>query len=156
MVGLARSFGRGPRSLADIARAEQLPLAYTEQLAAPLRRAGLVQATRGARGGYMLARDPASITALDVMRAVDGEVTPVDCTATAYVAGSCERESFCSSRPLWVKVKRSIDQVLAAATLESLAADPALVNSMNSFPQENGPAKSAISRDALAHEVTNV
>ena len=60
MVQLGRHHGRGPASLAEIAVDEDLPRAYLEQLVMSLRDAGLVRSTRGARGGYELARDPRS------------------------------------------------------------------------------------------------
>src|SRR5690242_21380654 len=62
MAELARRFGRGPVSLTEIAREEDLPLAYLEHIVAPLRKAGLVASHYGVRGGYELARPPAEIT----------------------------------------------------------------------------------------------
>ena len=72
MVQLGAHHGRGPASLAEIAQAEDLPRAYLEQLVMSLRDAGLVRSTRGARGGYELARDPALIKMSDVLRALEG------------------------------------------------------------------------------------
>ena len=57
MVQLGRHFGQGRRRLAEIAAEEDLPRAYLEQLVVSLRDAGLVTSTRGAHGGYELARD---------------------------------------------------------------------------------------------------
>ncbi|MEK6620032.1 MAG: Rrf2 family transcriptional regulator, partial [Chloroflexota bacterium] len=68
MVDLARHWGQGTVSLHAVAQREALPEAYLEQLVATLRRAGLVTGKRGAGGGYVLARDPSSITAGDVVR----------------------------------------------------------------------------------------
>jgi len=63
MTELARSYADGGLlSISEIARSEALPLAYLEQLVGELRRAGLVEGTRGVRGGYRLARVPAAIT----------------------------------------------------------------------------------------------
>ena len=59
MVELTRHYGTGPVSLAEMAEHEDLPRPYLEQLVSSLREAGLVRSTRGARGGYELARDPA-------------------------------------------------------------------------------------------------
>jgi len=54
MTQLSKVYGSGPLSLTEISRAEQLPLAYLEQLVGELRRAGLVEGTRGLHGGYRL------------------------------------------------------------------------------------------------------
>jgi len=118
---LARHFDDGLVSLADVAQAEHLPLPYLEQIFAPLRAAGLVEATRGLHGGYKLARDPHSITVADVIRAVEGPIVLVDCTSSEYVSGSCERESGCASRGVWHKVSDAIEQVLNTMTLADLA-----------------------------------
>ena len=79
MAHLAGRDGDGPASLASIAEAEGLPLAYLEHLAARLRRAELVESTRGARGGYSLARPADTITMAEVVRALEGEIAPIEC-----------------------------------------------------------------------------
>lgn len=123
MTELAKAYGSGPRSLADVARVEHLPLAYLEQLATQLRRGGLVESTRGVHGGYALSRPPEAITVLDVVTQLEGEVAPVECVAHGYEPGSCVREADCASRSLWQRLKASIDSVLAATTLADLVAD---------------------------------
>jgi len=122
MTELAKAYGRGPLSLADIAAAESISVGYLEQLATPLRRAGLIKGTRGAHGGYQLARPPADVCVGEVLRALEGPVTPVECLSEEYTAGSCVREPSCLSRPLWQRVKASVDQVLDSITLADLCA----------------------------------
>ncbi len=129
MTEFAKAHPDGRRlSLTEVARIEGLPLAYLEQLAAQLRRGGLVEATRGAHGGYTLARPPAEISVLDVVTSVEGEVAPVECVAHAYEPGSCVREGDCASRSLWQRLKVSIDAVLSGTSLADLVADHALVS----------------------------
>ena len=72
MVQLGRHVGTGPASLAEIAAEEDLPRAYLEQLVVSLREAGLVTSTRGAHGGYELARPPETISMAEVLRALEG------------------------------------------------------------------------------------
>ena len=79
MVQLGRHFGPGPASLAEIAAEEDLPRAYLEQLVMSLRDAGLVVSTRGAHGGYELARPPADIRMSEVLRALEGPIAPMIC-----------------------------------------------------------------------------
>jgi len=140
MTALAKGHGRGPISLAEVSRTEHLPLSYLEQLAAQLRRGRLVESTRGVHGGYRLTRDPRTISVLDVVRVVEGEVAPVECLAHDYVAGSCIREGDCASQPLWQRLKRSIDAVLSQTTLAELVADHALVETFAPIPLIAGPA----------------
>src|SRR3954465_12555996 len=108
MTELARAYGRGPLALSEVARAEHLSLGYLEQLIATLRRAGLVEGTRGAAGGYRLARHPNEIALGQISRALGGPIAPVECAEPTYVPGSCEREPACASRPLWHRVQESI------------------------------------------------
>ena len=130
MTEFAKAHGTGPLSIAEVARVEHLPVAYLEQLAAQLRRGGLVESTRGVHGGYTLSRAPESISVLDVVSVVEGEVAPVECVAHGYVSGSCIREGECASRPLWRRLKQSIDAVLSQTTLAELVADHSLIDSM--------------------------
>jgi len=130
MTEFAKAYGRGPLSLAEVARVEQLPLSYLEQLAAQLRRGGLIESTRGVHGGYVLAKPPLEITVLDIVTLVEGEVAPVDCLAHGYEPGSCVREGDCASRSLWGRLKQSIDSVLSGTTLAELVADNTLVHAL--------------------------
>jgi Rrf2 family protein len=122
MTELGKAFGRGPLSLTEIAATERIPLPYLEQVVSPLRRVGLVEGTRGLRGGYRLTRDPALIRVGEIVRALEGAdaTAPVDCLAEGYVEGSCARDVGCLSRPLWARVKAAMDAVLDATTLADL------------------------------------
>jgi Rrf2 family cysteine metabolism transcriptional repressor len=121
MTELARSYSDGhPLSISEIARNEDLPLAYLEQLVGELRRAGLVDGTRGVRGGYRLSRAPQDINVGDVYRVLEGEVAPVECTAEDYLPGTCAREAMCLSRNIWERVQLAILQVLDSTTLDDL------------------------------------
>src|SRR5690348_5149905 len=101
MTDLAHAYGRGPVALSEVARVEHVSLGYLEQLAAGLRRAGLVEDTRGAAGDYQLAWPQAEITVGEVYRILEGPIAPVECVDASYVAGSCEREPVCASRSVW-------------------------------------------------------
>jgi Rrf2 family protein len=122
MTELARSYREEEKllSTAEIARNEGLPVAYLEQLVGELRRSGLVEGTRGVRGGYRLARAPEAITVGEIYRVLEGEVAPVDCTAEDYLPGSCAREPVCLSRGIWARVQAAILGVLDTTTLDDL------------------------------------
>ena len=134
MTELARSYGEQRLlSISEIARNEALPLAYLEQLVGELRRASLVEGTRGVHGGYRLSRSPALITVGDVYRVLEGEVAPVDCTAEDYLPGSCGRDAVCISRSIWERVQAAILGVLDSTTLDDLLISDALQHAAANF-----------------------
>ena len=119
-----------PISLASIAEAEGLPLAYLEHLVQRLRKAELVESRRGARGGYSLARPADAITMAEVVRALEGEIAPIECiTADAGGALVCARDGEpghdpCPTKVLWTRVQGSIVRTLADMTLSDLITTP--------------------------------
>jgi Rrf2 family cysteine metabolism transcriptional repressor len=122
MVELARHHGAGPVSLSEVADHESLPRPYLEQLVISLRDAGLVTSTRGAHGGYQLARDPAEIQMGTVLRALEGPIAPMICASEDPAhAGLCDRTGFCSVNLLWVRVRDAIGSALDSVTLADLA-----------------------------------
>jgi Rrf2 family transcriptional regulator, cysteine metabolism repressor len=123
MVELARHHGAGPISLTEMADHEALPRPYLEQLVVSLREAGLVQSTRGARGGYKLTREPSQIRMGEVIRALEGPIAPMICASEDPAhAGICERMGFCNVNHLWVTVRTAITSALDSITLGDLAA----------------------------------
>jgi Rrf2 family protein len=122
MVALARNYGGGPMSVAAVAKASAVPPAYLEQLIGPLRRAGLVQSTRGAQGGYQLSRPPAAIRVGDVYRVMEGPVAPMDCVSEDPADQTCPLIDGCETRPVWLKVRDSIVEALDSTTLADLVA----------------------------------
>ena len=119
---LARHYEERLVSLAEIASAERLPLPYLEQIVAPLRAAGLVEATRGLHGGYRLSRHPSQVSVGEVVRRLEGPIALVECTTEGYVSGTCEREPGCTSRGVWRQVSEAINQVLNTLSLADLIA----------------------------------
>jgi Rrf2 family protein len=123
MAHLARHDDVVPISLGTIADAEGLPLAYLEHLVQRLRKAGLVESHRGAHGGYTLARAADDITMADVVRALEGDIAPIECiTADAEGVLTCSREGSepCPTKFLWTRVQGSIVRTLNDMTLDDL------------------------------------
>ena len=110
MMELAANYGEGPTSLKSIAEKHQLSEHYLEQLVAPLRNSGLVKSIRGAYGGYILTRAPEEITAGNIIRVLEGPISPVDFT----------EEDDPAKRDLWIRIRNSIAEVLDSTTLASL------------------------------------
>lgn len=107
MMELATRYGEGPTSLKSIAEKHQLSEHYLEQLVAPLRNAGLVKSVRGAYGGYILTSSPEDIKAGDIIRVLEGPISPVDFT----------EEDDPAKRDLWVRIRDVIAEVLDSTTL---------------------------------------
>jgi Rrf2 family transcriptional regulator, cysteine metabolism repressor len=136
MVQLGRHYGQGPASLAEIAAEEDLPRAYLEQLVMSLRDAGLVVSTRGAHGGYELARKPGEIRMSEVLRALEGPIAPMICaTDDPEHATLCDRSSRCTVNLLWVRVRDAIAGALDGMTVADLV-PPRIVNAQPSGPIE--------------------
>ncbi len=125
MAELARYYGQGPVSLAEVAEAQGISLAYLEQIVAPLRRAGLLVSTRGAHGGYSLAQTPAEITTGDIIRALEGSIMPVRCVIEGECS-PCEREDMCATRSVWEEVRARLVETLDSTTLKDLLRDTEL------------------------------
>ena len=108
MVELGRQPGSRPISLSSVAQAERLPLSYLEHLVAKLRKAGLVTSTRGAHGGYRLAKPAEAITMDAVVEALEGQIAPMDC------------DHACSTMLLWMCVQGGVTKALSGTTLAEL------------------------------------
>ncbi len=109
-----------PISLAAIAEAEGLPLAYLEHLVARLRRADLVESRRGAHGGYRFAMPTEEITVLDVVEILDGEVRPARCSA----GGVCyiKDAPLCATSKVWDEARVALEGVFGRYSIAGLAA----------------------------------
>jgi Rrf2 family protein len=98
-----------------------MPRAYLEQLAFVLRDAGLVVSTRGAHGGYELARPPEAIPMSEVLRALEGPLAPMICaTDEPGHEHACNRTSSCTVNLLWIRVRDAVAGALAGVTLADL------------------------------------
>jgi len=117
MLDMAQYGTNGPVLVKDIARRQEISERYLEQLLTPLRVAGLVRGTRGARGGFVLTKLPPEIRLIDIIRVMEGSTAPVECVDDANI---CPRSNFCVTRGVWREVKEAIDGVLSSTTLQDL------------------------------------
>ncbi len=119
MAELASHYGAGPVPLGEVAQAQDISLYYLEQVVPALREAGLIQSTRGARGGYELGRPPDQITVGEILRALDGDILPVRCV-TDECRDPCDRTNDCSARTVWQTVHEQISRTLDGMHLSDL------------------------------------
>jgi Rrf2 family transcriptional regulator, cysteine metabolism repressor len=117
---LAFYYRTGPLPLREIAEQEKISLKFLEQIFPNLRRARLITSVRGSRGGYMLAHSPAEIKVGDIVRAVEGPITPVNCLAESGSEPCCHRRDACLTRQVWEKLRDRINDVLDEVTLDEL------------------------------------
>ncbi len=117
MLDLAQQAADGPVPSAEIAARQCIPEAYLDQLLNALRKAGLVKTVRGSRGGHLLARPAAEITMADIVRVLEGTVSPVECLDDSSV---CRLVATCSQRDIWRQVQDATQRVLAGTTIADL------------------------------------
>lgn len=121
MYQLAQDYGQGPISLKYVAEKQGLSENYLEQLFSSLKKEGLLTSTRGAYGGYMLSRNPQEITVGQVLRSLEGQMSPSECVAEDGF--DCVRDDSCATRWVFAKIKDSIDRVIDSITLEDMVRD---------------------------------
>jgi Rrf2 family protein len=124
LIQLGLQGGDQPVSLKAVAEAEHLPLAYLERIAALLKKAELVAATRGAHGGYVLARPAEEITMDAVVLALEGAIAPMDCFFDdrdgRVLCSHATDAQACATKLLWTRVQMGVIRSLQGTTLAEL------------------------------------
>jgi len=118
MVDLAKSFGKEPKSLSEIATFYHLPQSFLEQIALDLRRGHLLAARRGKAGGYFLNRRPEMISVIEVLEALEGPLQVVSCQG-----GGCPAFPNCLTQEFWQVFQRHLHRTLRGITLADLVAN---------------------------------
>lgn len=119
VLDLARHYGTGRRKAREIAVTMDIPVRYLPQLLAPLVRNATILATAGPEGGYALARDPASISVLEVIEAAEG---PLESPRCVLRGGPCDWEETCPLHEPWTRARTALAAQLRGATFAELAA----------------------------------
>jgi Rrf2 family protein len=141
---LARRVADGPVTGREIAEREQLPADYVEQILLRLRRAGLIRSTRGAHGGYALAKDASDISIRDVIAASETTTFDLHCISHPVGEERCSSSQNCSIRPVWMLLQRKIDDVLDSVHLADLLSQESEVRVR--FGLSDGPLEHADAR----------
>ena len=118
MYNLKENMGKGPIALKDIARDENPPESYLEQLFTLLRRADLVKSIRGAGGGYVLARDPKNIAIGEIINALEGDLSLSCCDLGKK--SDCNKQEECATRDILSKLQGQIEGVMESMTLADM------------------------------------
>mgnify|MGYP001756746571 CR=1 FL=1 len=115
-LAIQENRNQGAVSLSDIAKRQSISVSYLEQLFAKLRRANLVTSTRGAAGGYHLARPLDEIDVMSIISAVDESINAMQCEGK----GDCQDGGMCLTHDLWYGLSVHIENYLKNVTLAEL------------------------------------
>jgi len=124
MKHLAEYVERGACSAKDVAEAYGIPQEALAKILQRLAKVGLVQSHHGMNGGYILARDPRTISAFEVIKAIDG---PLFITSCVTVRGECGQSDRCTIREPLRKVNESIEQVLKNIRISQMKEEPEMI-----------------------------
>jgi Rrf2 family protein len=116
LIDLGVRYGEGPVSARGVAERQGIPLKFLEQLLAAMRKAGLVSACRGARGGFTLTREPERISVLEVVEALEGSLAPTSCDGGQL----CGRSGACAAAGVWSKATEALRNVFTTTSIGDL------------------------------------
>ena len=118
MIDLAENGGNGYVTIKNISQRQEISNKYLEQIISVLTHAGFVKSTRGAQGGYRLAKPAEEYTVGSILRLIEGSLVPVACMEDK--PNRCPRSGSCETLPLWEKLDGAISGVVDNITLADL------------------------------------
>jgi Rrf2 family protein len=118
MIYLARQPQGKVALIGEMAKGVDVPQAFLAKIFQSFAKQGLVSSSRGAGGGFVLARPASTITFREIVEAVEGPIILNRCLVEGV---QCDRESSCSVHPVWRRVQQQVRDVLSSVTLEELA-----------------------------------
>ncbi len=116
-------------ALSQVAERQGISMNYLEQLIAKLKKAGIVKGIRGAQGGYMLALSAEEISVGAILRALEGDLNPVDCSEVNMGDGICSNSDSCVTKYVWKRISDSINDAVDSIKLSELVAESKKVQS---------------------------
>ena len=129
---LAKRQGGEPATVAEIADAQAIPRRFLELIFLDLRSRGLIESRRGSQGGYVLTASPETITVGDIIRAIDGSLSPVKCLV-GRSEEHCRLRNRCVFLSVWQRAQKAMEEVYDNTTLQDLIDDE------RTAAQESGP-----------------
>ena len=117
MLELTKNYGKGPVSMNEIAKNQNIPIKYLEQLILPLKKAMLIKSVRGPKGGHMLAKSPKKINLWEIVNLLESKFMFTDCVGNEY---ACENAADCLIRPVWEKAYETLMELFQETTLEDI------------------------------------
>lgn len=117
IVEIAKNDHNGPVKRKDIVKNQEISDSYLENILITLKNGGIINAIRGANGGYKLHKPASEITLLEVVNILEGSMAPVECIDSPAV---CKRTEICSTRGVWRQLKLAKEDVLRNVTIQQL------------------------------------
>ena len=119
MIDLAENHTGKWITIREVSERQGISVKYLEQIVTGLTRAGLLRSVRGSQGGYMLKKPPEQYTIGEILRAIEGELTPVACLVDDV--NQCERKETCKTFTFWQGLYHAINDYVDSVTLKDLA-----------------------------------
>jgi len=117
---LVSHFGGAPIPIRELARRNDVPKRFLEQIMLALKAQGWVDSVAGVRGGYVLARSPGKITMGEIVRHFDGILAPIDCVSVSGYK-RCSQEPVCRFRRVFLDARNYVTALMENATLADVA-----------------------------------
>ena len=117
LLELAMRDSNEPMLLRNIAKKQDISLAYLEHVISPLIAGGILRSTKGPKGGISLNKKPSDIKLSDVIRLLEGSVAPADCVDNPDI---CDRADTCVTRDVWCEMKKAMDAILDKTTIQDM------------------------------------
>lgn len=133
MVDIAVYSQDSPVPISAIAERQNISVSYLEQLLPKLKKAGIIKSIRGTRWIYV-DKDPKDISAGDILRTLEGDLTPIDCAAFTGDTSTCSGTKFCVTKTVWQRINDSIQQAVDSITLQELMEESIEIH--NKYDQE--------------------
>lgn len=117
VVEIGSNYSERPTTRREISKNQDLDDSYLENILLDLKSSGIVRSIRGVKGGFELNKPPESITLLDIVESLQGEIVPSKCVTDP---SSCDRSETCVTRPVWIKMQQAQKEVLSTVTIQDL------------------------------------
>ena len=130
MMDIALHQSKGPVTLKEIAERQKISVKYLWQVINPLKQAGILGVMRGAKGGYVLIKQPEQITMHDIVTVLEGPILITDCLGKDNF---CEQIDSCVARTVWAEVGAAVENVLIGITFASVLKRYLAVHRENDF-----------------------
>lgn len=118
MIDLAQNCEKGNVSLKDVSVRQEISVKYLEQIVAVLAKEHLLISSRGAKGGYRLAKEAREYSVGEILRVTEGSLSPVACLETEY--NDCPRQGECLTLGFWEGLSKVINTYIDNVSLEDL------------------------------------
>jgi len=137
VLDLAMNGEKETVALSAIAERQEISISYFEQLIAKLKKSGIVNSVRGAQGGYLLAKKPEEISVGDILRALEGDLNPVDCSEIIGSGSTCSGSDLCVTKYVWMRISDSINNTVDTMMLSELLEESKKVRFEHGIPEED-------------------